>query len=127
LRRFRGRPVRTQVLMIVLSSLLIAGSGVLVAAKAMFISSHDFKTLLVVLVVSASVSVGAALQLGADIDAGARYVGDVARGLVDGAAPSTAPAPAPSEWATLSSELADASRRLAESCERAPAAEPSRR
>jgi len=127
LRRFRGRPARTQVLVVALSSLLIASSGVVFAAKAMFISSHDFKALLVVLVVSASVSVGAALQLGADINAGARHVGDVARGLIDGAAPSTAPASAPSELATLSSELADASRRLAESRERERASEHSRR
>ena len=55
LRRFRGRPARTQVLVVALSSLLIASSGVVFAAKAMFISSHDFKALLVVLVVSASV------------------------------------------------------------------------
>ena len=127
LRRFRGRPARVQVLVVALSSLLTAGSGVVFAAQAMFISGHDFKALLVVLVVSASVSVGAALQLGADIDSGARHVGDVARGLVDGAAPATAPSSTPSELATLSAQLADASRRLAEARERERASEHSRR
>ena len=127
LRRFRGRPARTQVLVVALASVLTASSGVVFAAKAMFISGHDFKALLVVLVVSASVSVGAALQLGADIDTGARHVGDVARGLVDGDVPRMAPASVPSELATLSAELADASRRLAESRERERASEQSRR
>jgi signal transduction histidine kinase len=127
LRGFRGRPVRAQVLVIVLSSLLVASTGVLVAAKAMFISSHDFKTLLIVLVVSASVSVGAALQLGADIDAGARHVGDMARGLVDGATPERAPASTPSELASLSLQLAEVSRQLSESWDRERASERSRR
>ena len=127
LRRFRGRPARVQVLVVALSSVLIACSGVVLAAKAMFISGHDFTALLIVLVVSASVSVGAAVQLGADIDSGARHVGDAARRLVDGAPPLTAPSSVPLELAALSAQLADASRELAESRARERASEQSRR
>ncbi|WP_207781999.1 sensor histidine kinase [Phytoactinopolyspora limicola] len=131
LRFFRGRPVRAQVLVVAMSAVLVAVTGVIVAALAMFISKHDLIVLIVVLVVAMGVAVGAALQLGDDIGAGTRQVGDYARTMVDedgSIAPSSAPhVTGPGELAGLVAELADVSRRLDESQKREHALETSRR
>lgn len=64
LRCFRRRSVRTQALVVAFSSLVATVTGVTVATVAMFISTHDLQALVVVLVASSAVSVGAAIQLG---------------------------------------------------------------
>jgi signal transduction histidine kinase len=123
LRRFRGRPVRTQSLVVVLSSLLVTVTGIVVAAWAMFISTHDLVALFVVLAVASAVGIGAGVQLGDDIDAGARQVGDLARRGFTGPRDVTGPG----ELADLATELADVSARLAEAHRREQALESSRR
>lgn len=129
LRRFRGRPVRTQTLVVALSSLLVTITGVVAAALAMFISTHDLVALFVVTVVAAAVAVGAAVQLGSDIDVGARQVGELARSMGDDAAGPPVPpeVTGPGELAELAAQLADVSRRLDESRTRERALESSRR
>ena len=82
LRRFRGRPVRAQALVVAVSSLLVTVTGVVAAALAMFISTHDLVALFVVVAVATGVAAGAALQLGDDIGEGTRQVGDFARTMV---------------------------------------------
>lgn len=131
LRFFRGRPVRMQALVVALSSVLVTVAGVVAAALAMFISTHDLTALAIVLVVAVAVAVGAAFQLGDDIGAGARQVGAYARTMVGsdgGPTAETAPnVTGPGELTALATELADVSRRLEESRRRERALEASRR
>ena len=127
LRRLRHRPVRDQALAIALSSMGATAVGVIVAAAGMFISPHDLRALIVVVVVSSSVAVGAALQLGQEVGAGAREVGALARRIGTGdevQAPSLLPT---AELADLAAALEDLSRRLEESSRRERALESSRR
>ncbi|MCD0447365.1 HAMP domain-containing histidine kinase [Glycomyces sp. A-F 0318] len=131
LRRLRGRGARVQTMTVALSSVLVAATGVVTAALAMFISYHDLVLLFVVLIVASGVAFGAAWQLGDDIGAGAEQVGAYARTMVgsDGRI-SAERAPAvtgPGELAALAGELADVSRRLEESQRRERALESSRR
>ncbi|GAB3651123.1 sensor histidine kinase [Glycomyces tarimensis] len=131
LRLLRTRPARMQTLTVALSSVLVAATGVVTAALAMFISLHDLVVLFVVLIVASGVALGAAWQLGDDIDTGAKQVGAYARTMVgvDGRI-TTGLAPAvtgPGELAVLAAELADVSRRLDESQRRERALEASRR
>ncbi|MEU6248821.1 HAMP domain-containing sensor histidine kinase [Glycomyces sp. NPDC047010] len=131
LRRLRGRGARVQTMTVALSSVLVAATGVVTAALAMFISYHDLVLLFVVLIVASGVAFGAAWQLGDDIGAGAEQVGAYARTMVDGhgrIAAERAPAvTGPGELAALAGELADVSRRLDESQRRERALETSRR
>jgi signal transduction histidine kinase len=131
LRRLRSRPAGVQTMTVALSSVLVAATGVVTAALAMFISFHDLVVLFVVLIVASGVAFGAAWQLGDDIGDGAEQVGAYARTMVgvDGSV-SADRAPAvtgPGELAALARELADASRRLEESQRRERALESSRR
>lgn len=128
LRRFRGRPVRLQALIVALSSVLVTVAGVIAAALAMFISTHDLVALFIVLVLATAGAVGAALQLGDDIDTGTRQVGDFARTMVggDGAAEQAPKVTGPGELAELAAELADVYRQLDESHQRERALEASR-
>lgn len=131
LRRLRSRPARVQTMTVALSSVLVAATGVVTAALAMFISFHDLVVLFVVLIVASGVAFGAAWQLGDDIGAGAQQVGAYARTMVgsDGNI-SAAGAPAvtgPGELAALARDLADVSRRLEASQRRERALESSRR
>lgn len=131
LRRLRNRPARVQTMTVALSSVLVAATGVITAALAMFISFHDLVVLFVVLIVASGVAFGAAWQLGDDIGAGAEQVGAYARTMVgtDGNI-SAERAPAvtgPGELAALADALADVSRRLEESQRRERALESSRR
>ncbi|MFG3340788.1 sensor histidine kinase [Glycomyces sp. NPDC048151] len=131
LRRMRGRGARVQTMTVALSSVLVAASGVVTAALAMFISYHDLVLLFVVLIVASGVAFGAAWQLGDDIGAGAEQVGAYARTMVgsDGriAAERAPSVTGPGELAALAGELADLSRRLDESRRRERALEASRR
>jgi signal transduction histidine kinase len=127
-RRFRGRPVRAQALVVALSSLLVTVSGVVVAALAMFISTHDLVALFVVMVVAAAVAIGAAVQLGSDIGAGARQVGAFAQTMTgETSITGDAVVTGPGELASLVEELANVSGRLDESRRRERALESSRR
>jgi signal transduction histidine kinase len=131
LRRLRNRPARLQTMAVALSSVLVAATGVVTAALAMFISFHDLVVLFVVLIVASGVAFGAAWQLGDDIGAGAQQVGAYARTMVGGDGSISAEhAPAvtgPGELGALARELADVSRRLDESRRRERALESSRR
>jgi signal transduction histidine kinase len=127
LRSLRERSVRAQVVVVALSSTLATITGMLAAAKAMFISAHDLHALLVVAVISGAVAVGAALQFSRSVGAGTRQVGDLARRMADGEAVEGGLVGAPSDLADLAAELADVSARLATSRRHERALERSRR
>ncbi|MGI8663646.1 MAG: sensor histidine kinase [Acidimicrobiales bacterium] len=127
LRRLRHRPLRDQAIAIALSAMGATIVGVVASAAGMFISTHDLRALIVVLVVSGSVAVGAAVQLGNDLGAGTRQVGDLARRLGDGDGVHVADVRPPGELGGLAAELEDVSRRLDESRRRERALEGSRR
>ena len=127
-RRVRRRTVRVQALLIALTAVGAMAAGSAIAAKAMFISSHDLRALLLVMAASGSIAVGAAWQLGRDISAGTREVGEMARGLVDAPVPRRIRLQrGPVELSALAEELAEVSARLADSRERERALERSRR
>ncbi len=127
LRSLRRQPIGVQALAIALTALVATVAGVVAAAKAMFISGHDLHVLLVVVVMSAAVAAGAALQLGRSIDRGTRHVTWLARQLGDGE-PVTAPQPGgPGELDLLARQLAAVSVRLEESRQRERALDTSRR
>jgi signal transduction histidine kinase len=127
LRALREKSVWAQVVVIALSSTLATITGVLVAAEAMFISTDDLKTLLVVVVVSAAVAVGAAVQFSRSLDVGARRVGELALRMGDDEQVGGAIGGAPSELTALASQLTEVSERLAASRRHERALEASRR
>ena len=74
LRALRRQPIGVQALAVALTALVATVAGVVAAAEAMFLSAHDLRVLLVVVVMSAAVAAGAALQFGRSIDRGTRHV-----------------------------------------------------
>ncbi len=127
LRALREKSVWAQVVVIALSSTLATITGVLVAAQAMFISTDDLRTLLVVVVVSAAIAVGAAVQFSRSIDIGARRVGELAVRMGDGELVEGTLGGAPSELSALASQLTEVSERLDTSRRHERALEASRR
>jgi signal transduction histidine kinase len=126
LRRTRPRRVRVQILVVALSSVVATAVGVLAAARAMFIESHDVHTLFVVIAVSGAVATGAALQLGKDIERRTATVGELARSLLDEPLRASTPRTA-NELARVAAELRSVSDQLDESRARERALDSSRR
>jgi signal transduction histidine kinase len=127
LRSLRRQPIGVQALVVALTALVATVAGVVAAARAMFISSHDLHVLLVVVVMSAAVAAGAALQLGRTIDRGTRHVTQLTRQLGDGEPLAPSPPGHPGELDLLARQLADVSVRLDESRQRERALDTSRR
>jgi signal transduction histidine kinase len=127
LRRLDGRTTRVQAMVIALLSVVVLVVGILVAAGAMFISSHDLSALIVVISVSTAIAIGAAVQMGEQMDRGHRGVGDLAEVLAAGGILDAASVDGPHEMRDLAAVLADVSRRLEESRRRERALETSRR
>ena len=127
LRRFRSRPVRTQALVIVVSALMALIAGILVAAAAMFISGHDLSALVVVVSVSGAIALGAALQMGEEMNMGQRTLGGLAEQLGAGQPLDPSTVAGPGEMRQLADQLTDVSQRLDESRRREQALESSRR
>jgi len=127
LRVLRGRALSAQVVLIAVSSTIATIVGVVAAAQAMFISDHDLHVLLVVVVISGAVAVGAALQFSRSVDVGTREVGDLVRRIGEGEAVASDLPSVPREMASLADELAEVSERLARSREHERALEASRR
>ena len=93
-RRGLGRQAVVVVLVAIAGTML----GAVVAAKAMFVSTHDLKALFVILVGAGTVAVLAALHLGEEVDRASHALGDVTRGIgVDDAGRSTVASSAPEE------------------------------
>ncbi len=128
LRPLHTRSVRTQVVAIAGAAIAATVGGIAVAATAMFISSHDFGALMVVTAMSASVGLGAAIQLGAQLDLETRHLRDLTHRLASSDSMSAPPArPTVPELAALADDVADLPRRLEAMRARADALERSRR
>jgi signal transduction histidine kinase len=127
LHRLRGRSARVQALAIALSSVMVLLVGIVVSAAAMFISGHDLDALIVVVIVSAAIAMGAALQMGDEVGAGRRNVGDLAEQLLSGEPIASAAMVGPQELRQLAEQLQHVSARLEESRRRERALEASRR
>jgi signal transduction histidine kinase len=102
--------------------------GALVAAKAMFVSAHDLKALLVILAGAAIVGVLGASRLGAEVDRASRALGALTRSIgSDGDAPPTELTSAPAELSRLAHELEVMRARLDEARAHEQRVEQSRR
>jgi len=99
-----------------------------VAAKAMFVSTHDLKALLVVMVGAGTMATLAGTHLAREVDAASRSLGAVARQIGLGATGvDTSVGNLPEELSRLGAELSEMSLRLEESRLRTQRVEQSRR
>lgn len=128
LKALRHRPVGTQVAAVALTTVVALMVGAYAAAEAMFISSHDLSTLLVVLLAAGTVGVAASFVLGARVERASRSLGEVARRIGRGE-PSEpgATVAGPEELTRLAAELTEMERRLDETQRRERTLEASRR
>ncbi|MDQ1483629.1 MAG: hypothetical protein QOF35_1705 [Actinomycetota bacterium] len=125
-RLVRSWSLRWAFAIVALSAVLGLLAGVVGAAQAMFLSTHDFRVVLWVAAPASAVSLGFALLVARRAVVGSRAVQEATRRLgQDGS--FVAPAGTSSELSQLSAQLADTSTRLAESRERERALESSRR
>ncbi|MGN7799548.1 sensor histidine kinase [Leifsonia sp. 22587] len=122
----RRASVMVRLGVVVLAAVASIVGGTVAIARAMYISPHDFVVLAWVIGVAAVVSVGVAAVLGMGLVRTSRTLRDAARAVGDG---RIVPAEQQdsSEFSALSSELADVSRRLAESREEVRLLDASRR
>jgi signal transduction histidine kinase len=111
---------------VALSAALGLIAGVVGAARAMFLSTHDFRVVLWVSAPAGVVSLAFALLVARQAVRGSRAVQEATRLLGEDGA-FVAPAGTSSELSQLSAQLADTSTRLAESRDRERALETSRR
>lgn len=134
----RRRPVTVQVTIASLAPVVAVAAGVTGGSWAMFISGHDLRTLVVILVGAGTVGMITALLFGSRIARSSAGLGELARRIGEHAMPdggvtdsrrahSIADDGSPSELARLARELDDAVSRLAESRAEAAAVEQSRR
>ncbi len=129
LHTLRRRSTRAQAVVVALTSVVAVGVGATAAADAMFLSTHDYGALLVILVSAGTVGLIAALVLGDRLVAASRSLGDVMQRIGDGGTPATSdgdPA-APEELAALGRRLEDMSSRLEAARARERALDASRR
>ncbi|MGO4301584.1 sensor histidine kinase [Leifsonia sp. RAF41] len=111
---------------VVLAAVASIVGGTVAIARAMYISPHDFVVLVWVIAVAAVVSLGVAGVLGMGLVRTSRTLRDAARAVGDGEVVAAQPQDS-SEFSALSRELADMSRRLAESREEVRMLDESRR
>jgi signal transduction histidine kinase len=127
-RRMHAPPLGRQVLVVVLIGFGATLLGAVIAAQAMFVSSHDLKALSVILVGAATVAVIGAQQVASDVDRASRSLGDITRRIGGGAStPALMPRNAPEELNRLGHELQVMQQRLAEAKLREQRIEQSRR
>ncbi len=130
LRTLRTPRATTQAVIAGLAPVVAVAVGVWGAAAAMFISAHDLRALLVVLVGAGTVGMVTALAFGARVSAASESLGLLAGRIGDDVgepAPATVPLGAPGELVDLAAQLEAALARLAESRQQAAAVEESRR
>jgi signal transduction histidine kinase len=123
----RRLSIAIQAAIVAATAVCAVAVGVVVASNAMFISSHDLRTLGVVLTTGATIGVVIALVLGDRVANASRSLAATARRIGSGDFSRSEQPTAPEEFRTLAGELEDMSRRLQESMERERALERSRR
>lgn len=127
LRLSRRRSLGVQAAISTLTAVVAVALGVVVAANAMFISSHDLRTLWVVLIPAGTIGGLIALVLGRSVAESSRSLASTARKIGDGDFASASPHRATGEFATLALELEEMSARLEIARERERKLETSRR
>ena len=126
LRALRTRSLVLSLTVVALISVTCVLVGALVAAQAMFLSSHDFAVLVLVCLAAGSVGVVAAFVLARAVVAGSRALGVAAAGIGDGGYQAVM-RPLTGELKQLDAQLAETSARLEASRGRERALEASRR
>ena len=127
LRSMRTATLRAQGVAVALVSVFGTGVGVVLAAYAMFVSSHDLGALLVVLLASSTAGVVMAVRFGSRISTASRDLEDLTRRLGDGDLIMVGDVPVAHELHRLAEELHQASERLDEARRRERAMESARR
>ncbi|WP_353807149.1 sensor histidine kinase [Agromyces sp. SYSU T00194] len=110
----RRGSVMLQVVIVVLSTVLAVGAGTIAVANAMYLSEHDLLVTGWVVVVSGVVALGVGAVLGRTLVGNTRRLREIARAVGDGQTVQAGGREG-AEFAELAAELADASRRLADS------------
>lgn len=126
-RRLRDRPLLVQVTVVVATAVVATLAGAVLAAQAMFVSSHDLRTLMVVLAASATAAGLAALQLAERLGRATEEVQQLSEHLAGGGSPSTPSEPLPAELADVADQLTGTWERLNDARDRERAMEASRR
>ncbi len=102
LKALRLRPIGTQVAAVALTTVVALMAGAYIAAKSMFISSHDLAALLVVLFAAGTVGVAGSLILGVRVEDAGRALEETARRIGRGEPnPSATPVEGPEELRRL--------------------------
>lgn len=127
LRSMRTATLRAQGVAVALVSVFGTGMGVVLAAYAMFVSSHDLGALLVVLMASSTAAVVMAVRFGSRISTASRDLEDLTRRLGDGDLIMVGDIPVAHELHRLAEELHLASERLDEARRKERAMESARR
>ncbi|MEJ7584512.1 MAG: HAMP domain-containing sensor histidine kinase, partial [Acidimicrobiales bacterium] len=125
--RFDGPPIRDPIQVVVVVGVLSIMAGVLLAARAMFISEHDLRALFVVLFAAGSAAVAAALHLGSRVGAASRGVEELTLSIGNGRAPVPTAVPPTAELARLATRIREVSAELETTRQREHALESSRR
>ncbi len=123
----RSRQVGNQVVVATLVPVAATVVGVGGGAGLMFVSGHDLRAVLVVLVAASSTGLAAALRLAGSVTRGAAHVGEMARRLGDESQDAVPGVLLPRELAQLAAQLDTTAARLAESRSREQSLEQSRR
>ncbi|MGQ0678636.1 MAG: sensor histidine kinase [Actinomycetota bacterium] len=127
LRALRSRSIATQSVVVAFASLGAVSAGALLAARGMFISTHDLAALVVVLFAAATVALVIAFLLGRRVGEASRQLSVAARGVADGE-PQTFHADSQArELAGLAQELDQMRAKLEQTREREQAMDSSRR
>ncbi|MCB0972310.1 MAG: HAMP domain-containing histidine kinase [Acidimicrobiales bacterium] len=126
-RRLSGKTLGVQVTVVAATAVLATLAGSMLAAQAMFVSSHDLKALLVVLAASATAAALAALQLAARLGRATEEVQHLSAHLAGDGTPPPPAEPLPAELADVADQLTDTWGRLHDARDREQAMEASRR
>jgi signal transduction histidine kinase len=122
----RRRPLAATAATLVAVPVLAVAAGVVGTARAMFLSDHDLRVVLIVVAVSAVVAAAAAVRLGQPVVAATGTLTRAAAALGEADYPAAGPAPT-AELAALASTLDATHIRLVEARDRERALEASRR
>jgi len=126
-RRRGGAPAGRQVLVVALAPLMATWVGAMVAARAMFIDSHDLTAFGIIAGTAGLIGVLTAWRLARRIRLDTDRLGALSRTIADGHVPSALPDASVTELGRLGEQLATMSQQLGEAHERELALERSRR
>ncbi|MGH2689714.1 MAG: sensor histidine kinase, partial [Actinomycetota bacterium] len=123
----RRRSLATQSIVVALTAVAAVAGGAVVAARAMFLSEHDFAVLMTMLVAAGTVGTLVAFALGDRVGRASRELASVARSIGEGAFSPHHGSPTAREFADVAAELDAMSQKLEETRARERALESSRR